>query len=152
MFDNIPICHFAEDAKVADTTATGGRSTMQDDQIARSIALTWQGLGPLPEEALRAFVDLGLDDHEIGRYHAVPPAAVSTLRKHYRIATANDEASKADRMIGKMENDVNLAGILRAKGDSSSLSRPRSGGKLDTEKSVLRQFALSVRLKLFGGQ
>jgi len=82
---------------------------MQDDQIARDIALTWQRLGPLPEKALRAFVDLGLDDHEIGRYHAVPPAAVSTLRKHYRIAKANDEASKVDRMIGEIENDVNLA-------------------------------------------
>ena len=90
MFDSISICYFAENAKMVDTAATGGRSTVQDDQIARDIALTWQRLGPLPEEALRAFVDLGLDDHEIGRYHAVPPAAVSTLRKRYRIATAND--------------------------------------------------------------
>lgn len=125
---------------------------MQDDQIARHIALTWQRLDPLPEKALRTFVDLGLDDHEIGRYHAVPPAAVSTLRKHYRIATANDEAGKADRIIGEMENSVKLAGVLRTNGDMSSLSHLNSGAEPNTDKSGLRQFAQSMRLKLFGGQ
>jgi hypothetical protein len=58
---------------------------MQDDHIRRDIALAWQRLGPQPEEALRALVDLGLDDHEIGRYHAVPPAAISALRKRHCI-------------------------------------------------------------------
>lgn len=79
---------------------------MQDDQIARDIALTRQRLGPQPEKALRAFVDLGLDDREIGRYYAVPSAAVSTLRKHYRLATANVEASKTDPLIGEVNTDV----------------------------------------------
>lgn len=54
---------------------------MQDDQIGRDIALVWERLGPHPEDALCALVNLDLDDHEIGRYHAVSLAAVSALRK-----------------------------------------------------------------------
>jgi hypothetical protein len=66
---------------------------MQGDQIRRDVALAWKMLGPQPEEALRALVDLGLDDHEIGRYNAVLPAAISTLRKrHCIIATTHDKS------------------------------------------------------------
>ena len=124
---------------------------MLNDQIARDIALTRQRFGPQPEELLRAFVDLGLDDCEIGRYHAIPSAAVCMLRRHYRIATTNIEACKADQLNGEMDSDVFLARILHMKGDNSSLPHPSSDGKRDTVKSGLRQFALSMRTKLFDG-
>ena len=108
-------------------TELGIGSTMQDDQIAHDIAMIRQRLGPLSEKAFRQFVDLGLDDREIGRYCSIPPATVSVLRMNYHIPTPNEEANRAISLIDEVD-------------------------KSDTVKSGLRQFALAMRSKLFGGQ
>ena len=118
---------------------------MYDYQTSRDIALTRQRLGPQPDKALRALVDLGLDDSEIGRYHSVLSVTVSTLRTHYRIAAANDKMSTADPLIGEMDNNKYLAWVLCACGDSNPLPVARSDGKFDTAKSKLRQSTTSVR-------
>ncbi len=121
---------------------------MQNDQIGRDITFAQQRLGPQPEAALRAFVDLGLDDWEIGRYHAVSPTAVCALRKQYRIPTAA-VSNTANPMNCEIDNDVYLAGILRTNADDNSLRHPRVGGEPDSVQKSLRQFALAVRSKLF---
>ncbi|WP_138935014.1 hypothetical protein [Roseovarius arcticus] len=127
---------------------------MQDHQTTSDTTLDCRTFGPQPKEALRAFVDLGLTDREIGKYHGVSPSVVSTLLKHYRIAKSNDEAeaSKADPLMGEVDNDVYLSEILRVKGESMSLTRPGSEVKPDPVKLDLRRFALSVRSKMFDGQ
>lgn len=38
-------------------------------------------LGPFPVQSLRAMVDYGLNDYEIGRYFDLPPWNTTSLRK-----------------------------------------------------------------------
>lgn len=42
-------------------------------------------LGPSPRKGLAALVDLGLSDHEIGRYHKIPQDCVADLRTLWNI-------------------------------------------------------------------
>lgn len=46
-------------------------------------------LGPWPKKALRAMVDYGLNDEEIGRYYAIPVAAIRQLRNAFDIDIGN---------------------------------------------------------------
>lgn len=118
---------------------------MYDCQISRDIALTQQRLGPQPAKALRVLVDLGLDDYEIGCYHSVSSITVSALRTYYRISAANNMMSTADPLIDEMDTDKYLAWILNACDGSNFLPVARSGGKSDTAKLKLHQFAISAR-------
>lgn len=98
---------------------------MQGNQVLRDIALIWQRLEARPEKTLRVFVDLGLDDCEIGRYHAVPPAVVSALRTYCRITPADDVANKGASLIGEMDSNVYHAWLFRAQ--SAGRFLPRRG-------------------------
>ena len=125
---------------------------MQDDQFAHDMPSTRERFGPRPEAALRAFVDLGLDDCEIGRYHALSAVAVSMLRRHYRIATVDGSANTDDPLIDELDDDLCAIEILRTQDDRGFLFHPRSADGSDCTNWGLRQFALSMRSKLFGGQ
>lgn len=115
----------------------------------RDIALVRNRLGPHPEKALRAFVDLGLNDVDIGRYHSVPPGAVSSLRKHYHITASDGETLPIEPAMRDTNDDMYLAAIRRSDGDISQVYRAAPAAKPDTIKAALRQFALTMRSKLF---
>lgn len=57
--------------------------TSLDEQGRRLIADT---LGFAPRAALAAFVDYGLSDVEIARYHKLPTELVSELREYWGLA------------------------------------------------------------------
>ncbi|MBJ3763717.1 hypothetical protein ILP92_13245 [Maribius pontilimi] len=42
-------------------------------------------LGPLPKPTLQAFVDLGMTDDEIARYHRIPPTCIPKMRRMWDI-------------------------------------------------------------------
>ena len=56
--------------------------TSLDAERRRRVAET---LGLAPRAALSAFVDYGLSDTEIARYHKLPTEIVSELRDHWRL-------------------------------------------------------------------
>lgn len=122
---------------------------MKGEKMDSDIALISDRLGPHPGGALRAFVDLGLDDLDIARYNSVSSAAVSALRKHYRIAAAHEKAGEPDPMTGEVEDDMYLAKIRRVEGDVRQLHRAQATPRTDGTTTGLRQFALTMRSKLF---
>lgn len=122
---------------------------MKGEKMDREIARVSDRLGPHPGEALRAFVDLGLDDLDIARYNSVSPAAVSALRKHYCIAAAHENAGGPDAGTGELDDDVYLAEIRPVEGDVRQLHRAESTRRTDGTTTGLRQFALTMRSKLF---
>lgn len=91
-----PIMFWSSDA--ASRSSTGGFSAQSGSQDGASIDgacdaivldYVLERLGPRPSGSLRAMVDYGLNDDEIGRYYGITPRIVERLRSNFGIADAN---------------------------------------------------------------
>lgn len=72
-----------KDWMLSDTLDRDLAGTSLDAKRRRKIAET---LGMAPRAALSAFVDYGLSDSEIARYHNLPTWVIAELRDHWGLA------------------------------------------------------------------
>lgn len=86
-----PIKFWSSDA--ASRSSAGGFSAQSGPQDgARGGSVPdhiLEQLGPYPAASLRAMVDYGLNDDEIGRYYAITSKTIKRLRSSFGITNAN---------------------------------------------------------------
>lgn len=131
------------DEKILDHHGVG---RMQNGETERKSDLARIKLGPNPDGALRAFVDLGLDDSDIGRYLGIPTPVVTSLRAAYRIAPSDKDQAWSSVPDG-MNDDGYLVEIQRVGGDITKVRK--AAFRRATPDSKLRRFATAMRSKLF---